>query len=81
MAQRRFMSKRGRLSEPLPSLLEPTFELWLRHRVQDVALFQPAAAGLIDAVPHEAQLLGTMGVGIDCDLHADFSGAKDMEVI
>ena len=71
----------SRLSEPLSPLLEPTFELWLGHCVQDVALFQPAAARLIDAVPHEAQLLGTVGVGIDGYLHADLSGAKDMQII
>jgi hypothetical protein len=62
-------------------LFEPTLELGLGHRIQDVALFQPAAACLIDAAPHEAELFSAMSVGIDGDLHADFSGAKEMQII
>ena len=46
-----------------------------------MTLFQPTAPCLIDAVLDELELSGVMGIGIDNDLHADFSGAKQMHII
>ena len=74
-------AKSGRLVESLPALLEPYLQLWSRHCVQHVAVFQPAAARLVDALFDEADLLGAVGVGVDRDLHADLSGAKEMHVV
>jgi hypothetical protein len=46
-----------------------------------MALFQPTAPCLIDPVLEEAKLLGIMRIGVDGDLHADLSGAKQMQVV
>ena len=46
-----------------------------------MALFQPAAPRLVDAVLDEVELLGAMRVGVNGDLRADFSGPKQMEIV
>jgi hypothetical protein len=47
----------------------------VQDRAQVMAFFQPAAASLIDAVPHEVGLLG-----INCDLYVDLSRPKEMHL-